>query len=66
MSRKPVKDGPCTKDQHEECIENQYCSQSLGSKCKDRKCSGSCGHSYHCLSNKCTLFVCKKPVNGCK
>jgi hypothetical protein len=65
VKRKPMKDGPCSEDQHQECIEKQYCSKSAGFKCKDRKCSGSCGHGYHCESNQCTFFICKKPVNGC-
>ncbi len=65
VSRKPIKGGTCSKNQHQECIEKQYCSQSAGYKCIDRKCSGMCHHNYHCESNQCSFFKCKLPINGC-
>lgn len=66
VSRKPVKDGPCSKDQHTDCLKEQYCSSKEKMlKCRDRKCSGLCGKDAHCLSNKCSFFHCKKPNTGC-
>lgn len=67
MARKPVKDGPCSKDQHQECIPEQYCHHVKKEEyiCSNRKCSGLCGKDVHCLSNKCSLFHCKKPNTGC-
>lgn len=67
VNRKPVKDGPCTKDIHSECLPEQYCSNrdSKIYKCRDRKCSGVCSKDAHCISNKCSLLLCKKPDNGC-
>lgn len=67
VSRKPVKDGLCSKNQHDDCIESQFCAKS-GSvfKCKDRMCSGWCCRHSQCLSNKCSwLFRCTQPENGC-
>jgi hypothetical protein len=67
VNKKPVKDGPCTENHHEECLPTQYCShQSKAYQCKDRKCSGLCGKDAHCLSNDCSVFKCKKPKEGCK
>lgn len=67
VARKPVKDGPCSKDKHEECLESQYCSAKDNTlKCRDRKCSGICTKDAHCTSNKCTILFCKEPANGCK
>ena len=43
VAKKPTKDGKCSRNNHEECVENQYCSKSKGDKCMDRKCSGFCG-----------------------
>ncbi|CAF0925631.1 unnamed protein product [Brachionus calyciflorus] len=67
VSRKPVRDGPCTEDTHSECIPEQYCSSREKTfKCRDRKCSGMCSKDAHCLSNKCSVLFCKKPEKGCK
>ena len=66
IGKKPVKDGKCSRDHHEDCIESQYCSHRKGDKCMDRKCSGICGKDAHCLSNNCSFFKCKKPANGCQ
>jgi len=67
VNKKPVKDGPCTKDHHDECLPTQYCShQTKVYQCRDRKCSGLCGKDAHCLSNECSIFKCKKPKEGCK
>ena len=63
QARKPVRDGPCTKDQHDECLPEQYCSKTKKYICQDRKCSGFCSKDYHCVSNSCRLFYCKKSVN---
>lgn len=68
VARKPVKNGPCSKDQHHECIESQYCA--IGSdkkfKCQDRTCSGWCSTHSQCMSNKCCWFFrCKQPKDGC-
>lgn len=57
VARKPKKDGPCTKEQHTDCIETQYCSKN---KCTDRKLSGTCTKSAECMSNKCSVFTCQK------
>lgn len=67
VSKKPVKDGPCTKNNHMECIESQYCSSTgkNGYVCKNRKCSGVCIKDAHCISDKCSFFACKRPQNGC-
>lgn len=66
VPRKPVKDGPCSKDQHDECIATQYCSHKENIyKCRDRNCTGACIKDAHCLSNKCSFFMCKKPTEGC-
>ena len=67
VAKKPVIDGPCTKDQHTECIPEQYCHHEKKDiyVCINRKCSGLCAKNEHCLSNKCDLFHCKKPANGC-
>lgn len=64
VPRKPEKDGPCSKDQHDECIESQYCSHKENIyKCRDRSYSGACTKSQHCLSNKCLFFKCRRPKN---
>lgn len=64
VARKPVKDGPCSKDQHDECIETQYCSHKENIyKCRDRSYSGVCSKSEHCLSNRCFLLKCRRPKN---
>lgn len=60
--KRPVRDGPCTKDQHDECLPEQYCSKTAKYHCKDRKCKGACFKDYHCLSNNCSFFRCQKPV----
>ena len=67
VAKKPVKDGPCTKNQHIECIPEQYCHHEKKDIyfCVNRKCSGLCVKNEHCLSNKCEWLSCKKPVNGC-
>ena len=57
VSRKPVRNGPCEKSNHNECIPEQYCSKD---KCKDRKCSGWCAHSFECLSGKCEFMRCQR------
>jgi len=62
-----VKDGPCTKDHHDECLPEQYCSKSKKYHCKDRKCSGWCKKDFHCLSNNCRrskFFRCEAPAKG--
>lgn len=65
VARKPIKDGPCSKDQHLECIETQYCStrsdKGSGLRCRDRSYSGACIHSEQCLSRKCLFFKCRRP-----
>lgn len=64
VGRKPVKDGPCSKDQHIECIDSQYCSSRSDSgafMCRDRSYSGACVHSEQCLSRKCLFFKCRRP-----
>jgi hypothetical protein len=66
VARKPVKDGPCTKDKHDECIPSQYCSHKENVyKCRDRSCHGMCSKNAHCLSNNCSFLICKKPKEGC-
>lgn len=67
VSKKPVKDGLCSKDAHTECLQEQFCSKSGDKyKCQDRKCSGFCCKDAQCLSNKCAFyFLCRKPDNGC-
>lgn len=67
-SKKPVKDGVCSKDQHEECIAEQYCHHVKKEeyKCINRKCSGLCIKDAHCLSKNCSLLHCKKPEKGCQ
>jgi hypothetical protein len=62
VGRKPVKNGPCEKNNHSECIPEQYCSKD---KCKDRKCSGWCAHSFECLSGKCDFLRCQR-MSTCK
>lgn len=64
VGKKPVKDGPCTKDYHNECLPEQYCSKSKDYHCKDRKCKGFCLKDYHCISGSCrkSFFSrCEKP-----
>lgn len=62
VNRKLVKDGPCSKDQHNECLESQYCAKDTTYKCKDRVSSGWCSQHSQCLSNKCCWFFrCKQP-----
>lgn len=60
VANKPKKDGPCSKEQHHECIDSQYCSSH--NKCKDRSATGGCTKDAHCLSHKCSLFKCKHPT----
>ncbi len=62
VGRRPVKDGPCQKNSHDECLPEQFCNKD---KCKDRKCNGWCKQSYECMSGKCELFRCKK-IPSCK
>ena len=66
IGKKPVRDGPCIKDQHEDCLPEQYCQEvgKLSHFCRDRKCSGLCFFFKHhkCLSNKCTFFWCSSAV----
>lgn len=58
VASKPKKDGPCSKEQHHECIDSQYCSSQ--NRCKDRHANGGgCIKDQHCMSNKCSLFKCK-------
>jgi hypothetical protein len=58
--------GPCVKDQHTDCLEDQYCSKKDNEyRCKDRRCSGVCIKDAHCLSNNCRFLICKKPDTGC-
>ena len=63
VGKKPVRDGPCTKNQHDECLPEQYCSKSLNNRCKDRKCKGWCKKDFHCLSGQCGFFRCKTLKN---
>lgn len=68
VARKPERDGPCSKDQHQDCIESQYCGQNKEKKyqCQDRVCSGWCSSHSQCVSNKCCWFYrCKSPKDGC-
>ena len=57
VNRKAVKNGPCEKYKHDECIPEQFCNKD---KCKDRKCSGWCLHNYECSSGNCDFFRCRK------
>lgn len=59
VANKPKKNGLCSKEQHHECIDSQYCSSH--NKCVDRVLNGGCTKSHQCLSNKCSLFRCKAP-----
>ena len=66
VAKKPVKDAPCAPNEHSECIQNQYCSHKEKTyRCRDRSCSGYCLKDVHCISNKCSLFKCKKPESAC-
>jgi hypothetical protein len=66
VARKPVKDGPCAPNEHSECIPSQYCSSKQDThKCRNRKCSGLCTKDAHCVSNKCSFLMCKKPHTVC-
>jgi hypothetical protein len=66
VARKPVKDGPCAPNEHSECIQTQYCSHKENIyKCRDRSCGGMCLKDAHCLTNKCKVFKCQKPEEGC-
>ena len=70
VTKKPVKDGVCTKDTHSECIPEQYCHHEIKNKkdfykCINRKCSGFCSKDAHCIANKCKFLRCEKPKYGC-
>ena len=67
VATKPVRDGPCSKDHHDECLPEQYCSHDRKEsfKCRDRRCTSACLKDAHCLSNNCSFFRCKKPEKGC-
>jgi hypothetical protein len=60
-----IKDGPCKINA--DCTDKQHCTDIKERddlrQCVDRKCTGVCSKDSQCLSNKCTLFVCIKPVN---
>lgn len=63
IGKKPVRDGKCNKDQHQECPIEQYCKEigKLSYYCRDKKCSGFCFFFKHqkCLSNSCLFFWCR-------
>lgn len=60
VSNRPTKDGLCSKGEHYECIDSQYCGKN--NRCKNRHPPGStCVKSAECLSNRCSFFKCQKP-----
>ena len=63
VPKKLVRDGPCNKHQHDECLPEQYCK---GSRCHDRKCYGFCWwNNNQCLSGRCRwYFRCSAPPNN--
>lgn len=58
VAKKPLRNGPCQKNQHQQCLPDQYCKNSF---CADRMCSGWCTNRKYCMSNKCCMFRCTKP-----
>ncbi len=65
-AKKLTRDGPCDKDQHSQCLPEQYCREigKLSYYCRDRKCSGFCFFfkNHLCLSNKCNFFWCSTVI----
>ncbi len=58
-----VRDGVCANEKHDECLPDQYCSDSRH-VCTDRKHEGACLKNEHCVSNHCgKSFRCKNKEN---